>query len=70
MVYTGSIKFLHTLLDQLNTNKFTMAHTTPLKAETRVPVVGGWWWCKVIFVSNHQPNWVAYCCCFAVWLWL
>ena len=33
MAYTGSVKFLHTLLDQLNTVhptiKFTMSHTTP-----------------------------------------
>ena len=29
------------------------------KAEIRVPVVGGgvgWWWCKLIFMSNPQPS--------------
>ena len=26
------------------------------KAEIRVPVGGGWWWCKPIIVSNPQPS--------------
>ena len=38
MAYTGSVKSLHTLLDQLNTVhptiKFTMSHTTPSNVKT------------------------------------